>query len=82
MATKRPPKTTIQSIVDAIGDLMRQPYSDESNVPTKSVSRRSKRVAAGPRTRKTVKKTKAKKGAAKKRTTSKKAKPAARKKKR
>jgi hypothetical protein len=84
MATKRS-KGSIQSIVDAIGELLRQPLSDESNeVPTAGAVRRAKRVAAGPRRGKAVKKTKAKakKGVAKKRTTSKKAKPKARKKKR
>jgi hypothetical protein len=80
MATKRS-KGTIQSIVDTIGELMRQPLSDESNeVPTIGAVRRSERVAAGPRRSKAVKKTK--KGVAKKRTTSKKTKPKARKKKR
>jgi hypothetical protein len=49
MATKRS-KSTIQNIVDAIGELMRQPFSDESNeVPTAAAVRKSKRVAAGPR---------------------------------
>jgi hypothetical protein len=81
MATKRS-KGSIQSIVDAIGELLRQPLSDESNeVPTTGAVRRAKRVAAGPRRGKAVKK-KVKKGVAKKRTTSRKAKPAARKKKR
>lgn len=82
MATK--PKGTIQNIVEAIGELMRQPLSDSTNeVPTAGAVGRSKKSAAGPRIRKTVKKkAKAKKGGAKKRTTSKKAKPAARKKKR
>jgi hypothetical protein len=55
MATKRS-KGTIQSIVDAISELMRQPLSDESNeVPTSAAVRASKRVAAGPRRRKAVK---------------------------
>jgi hypothetical protein len=77
MATKRT-KGTIERIFDSIGELVRQPMSDESNeVPTAKAVRRSKRVAAGKR------KTKAKKPATKKRTTAKrKAKPAARKKKR
>ncbi len=84
MATKRS-KGTIQSIVDTIGELMRQPLSDESNeVPTIAAVRRSERVAAGPRRSKAKAKPKAKskKSATKKRATSmKKAKPAARKKK-
>lgn len=82
MATKRS-KGTIQSIVDTIGELMRQPLSDESNeVPTIAAVRRSERVAAGPRRSKAKKKSTAKKSATKKRATSmKKAKPAARKKK-
>lgn len=64
MATKR--KGTIQRIVDGIGNLMRQPMSDESNeVPTTKDVRRSEKVAAG-----------------KKRSTTKKAKTASRKKKR
>ena len=49
MATKRS-KGTIQRIVDTIGELVRQPFSDESNeVPTPAAVRRSKAVAAGPR---------------------------------
>src|SRR5258708_27405477 len=83
MATKA--KGTIQNIVDAISELMRQPLSDSTNeVPTAGAVKRSKKSAAGPKRRKTVKKkakAKVKKGGAKKRTTSKK-KPAARKKKR
>jgi hypothetical protein len=76
MATKRS-KSTLQRIVDTLGELVRQPMSDESNeVPTAKAVRHSKRVAAGPR-RKTT--TKTKKAATKKRAA--KAKPAARKKK-
>ncbi len=72
MATKRS-SGTIQNIVDAISELMRQPLSDESNeVPTAAAVRKSKRVAAGPRR-------KAKKA---KTATRKKARPTARKKKR
>ena len=56
MATKRS-KGTIQRIVDTIGELVRQPFSDESNeVPTPAAVRRSKVVAAGPRRAKTTKK--------------------------
>ena len=55
MATKRS-KGTIQRIVDTIGELVRQPFSDESNeVPTPAAVRRSKAVAAGPRRAKTKK---------------------------
>jgi L-serine deaminase len=72
MATKRS-KGTIQNIVDAIGELMRQPLSDQSDeTPGPAAVRKSKRVAAGPRR-------KAKKS---KRASRKKARPAARKKKR
>ena len=68
MATKR--KGTIQRIVDGIGNLMRQPMSDESNeTPTTKSVRRAERVAAGPRTKAKAKtktkpkaKAKAKKG--------------------
>jgi hypothetical protein len=76
MATKR--KGTIQRIVDAISDLVRQPLSDESNeAPTAGAVRRSKAVAAGTR----VRKAKAKKSATKKGGTGgKKVKSAARKK--
>ncbi len=78
MATK--PKGTIQRIMDTIGDLVRQPMSDESNeVPTAAAVREGKKVAKGPRSRK--KKAAVKKTSAKKRTT-KKAKTGARKKKR
>ena len=64
MATKRS-RGTIQNIVDAISELMRQPLSDESNeVPTADAVRRSKRVAAGPRPK--ARKVKAKKAQAKK----------------
>ncbi len=72
MATKA--KGTIQNIVDAISELMRQPLSDSTNeVPTAAAVKRSKKSAAGPKRRKTVKKSRAK---------PKKAKPKARKKKR
>ena len=55
MATKRS-KGTIQRIVDTIGELVRQPFSDESNeVPTPAAVRRSKAVAAEPRRAKTTK---------------------------
>lgn len=92
MATKRS-QGTIQNIVDAISELLRQPMSDESNeVPSKKAVRRSERVAAGPRRSKAKAKPKAKAKAKAKAKTSatkkrpaargKKAKPAARKKKR
>jgi hypothetical protein len=78
MATK--PKGTIRRIMDTIGDLVRQPMSDESNeVPTPTAVRQGKAVAKGPRSKK--KKAAAKKSSAK-RSTARKAKPAARKKKR
>ena len=82
MATKRS-KSTLQNIVDTIGELVRQPLSDESNeVPTSAAVRRGKAVAAGPRRGKT-KKTGTKKVSTKKPATrSRTAKPAARKKKR
>ena len=81
MATKRT-KGTIQRIVDTIGDLVRQPLSDESyEVQAPASIRRSQSVTAGPR-RSKAKKAKAKKtrtkttktktGAAKKRRSSKK----------
>ena len=60
MATKRS-KGTIQNIVDAISELLRQPLSDESNeVPTTAAVRRSERVAEGPRRIKAKAKRKAK----------------------
>ena len=50
MATRRS-KGTIQNIVEAISELLRQPLSDESNeVPSQNAVRRSKRVAAAKRT--------------------------------
>ena len=82
MVSKRT-KSTVQSMVDTISELMRQPLSDQSNeVPTPGAVRRSKASAAGPRRRKATKaKTKTKKSPAKKRTTgSRKAKSKARKK--
>jgi len=65
MATKR--KGTFQRIVDTIGELVRQPMSDESNeVPTAKAVKRSKAIAAGTKRTKTkVKKAKAKKVKAK-----------------
>lgn len=74
MATKLS-KSTVQRIIDTIGELVRQPLSDESNeVPTIAAVRRSERVAAGsPRgkAKKTTKKkaTTKKKSAMKKRAT-------------
>jgi hypothetical protein len=69
MATKT--KGTIQRIVDAIGDLVRQPMSDESNeAPPRTAVRRSKKVAAGNRIK--VAKAKGRKNSAKKRTATKK----------
>ena len=48
MATKR--KGTFQRIIDTIGDLVRQPMSDESNeTPTSAAVKRAKSVAAGKR---------------------------------
>lgn len=56
MATKK--KSTFRRIVDTIGDLVRQPMSDESNeTPTAAAVRRSKAVAASkPRARPAAKK--------------------------
>lgn len=70
MATKKRSKSTIQRIVDTIGELVRQPLSDESyEVQTPAAVRRSKSVAAGPRRSKATK-TKTKAGSTKKRKTS------------
>ncbi len=66
MATKK--KSTFRRIVDTIGDLVRQPMSDESNeAPTPTAVRRSKAVAAGKRRAKVAKKSKAKNRSTKKR---------------
>jgi hypothetical protein len=73
VATK--PKGTIRKIMDTLGALVRQPMSDESNeTPTPAAVRRSKSVAAGPRSRAAtakVKKRAASKRAGSKRTTKK-----------
>ena len=54
MVTKK--KSTFRRIVDTIGDLVRQPMSDESNeTPTPAAVKRSKAVAAGKRRTKTKK---------------------------
>jgi len=59
MATRK--KTTFQRIVDTIGELVRQPMSDESNeAPTPAAVRRSKAVAAGKRRAKPAAKARAK----------------------
>jgi hypothetical protein len=81
MATKRS-KGPIQRIVDTIGEVMRQPLSDESyEVQTPAAVSRSESVAAGTRRGKTTK-ARTKKGSTKKRKTSVKAAAATRKKKR
>jgi hypothetical protein len=69
VATKRS-KGPIQRIVDTIGEVMRQPLSDESyEVQMPAAVRRSKSVAAGTRRGKTTK-ARAKKSSTKKRKTS------------
>ena len=63
MATKK--KGMFQRIVDNIGDLVRQPMSDESNeTPTAKAVKQSKAVAAGKRRSKPSPKAKARKGLA------------------
>ena len=57
MATKR--KGILGRIGDSIGNLMRQPMSDESNeVPSPKSVRQGKKVAAGKKKRSTTKKAK------------------------
>jgi hypothetical protein len=69
MATKRS-KGPIQRIVDTIGEVLRQPLSDESyEVQTPAAVRRSESVAAGTRRGKTTK-ARTKTGSTKKRKTS------------